>query len=46
MSMSKGNEYLQELYARLKGLWEQGKRFNYKEVKELIEKIHKEYENE
>lgn len=46
MSISKGNELLQELYARLKGLWEKGKPFPKKEVEELLRKIIKEYESD
>ena len=51
MSISKGNELLQELYARLTGSWYNtgkyaGTRFTQKEVKELLIKIIKEYEND
>ena len=46
--ISKGNELLQELYERLTGHWyKQGKykgeRFNQSQVKELMERILKEY---
>lgn len=44
MSVSKGNELLQELYKKLKSLWEQGKPFTFEERKELIKKISEEYE--
>ena len=48
MSVSKGNELLQELYQRLTGLWYnegkyKGQPFRQPEVKELLEKILKEY---
>ena len=51
MSKSKGNELLQELYDRLKGLWEHkgkyaGKRFPQSEVKDLIKRIIKEYDTD
>lgn len=51
MSVSKGNELLQELYARLTGVWyNTGKYseivFPQKEVKQLIKEINKEYEND
>jgi hypothetical protein len=48
MSVSKGNELLQDLYQRLLGLWHnegkyKGKPFNQSEVKDLMERILKEY---
>ena len=48
MSISKGNELLQELYERLRGLWyKQGLYRNMPcpqpEVKEMLEKILEEY---
>lgn len=51
MSVSKGNELLQELYQRLTGLWYnegkyKGQPFRQPEVKELLEKILKEYGDE
>ena len=46
MSISKGNELLQELYTRLKGLWEQGQPFPKAERIKLIKEIAKEYEND
>ena len=51
MSVSKGNELLQELYKRLTGLWYNqgiyaGKKFNNEEVKTLLREILKEYKNE
>ena len=50
MSASKGNELLQELYFRLQGRWYNygkyaGQPFTTKEVKTLMEKIIKEYED-
>ena len=50
MSVSKGNELLQDLYQRLLGLWHnegkyKGKPFNQSEVKDLMERILKEYED-
>lgn len=44
MSQSKGNELLQELYKKLKGLWEKGQPFPVAERNELIKAICKEYE--
>lgn len=49
--ISKGNELLQELYERLKGLWEHkgkyaGKRFPQGEVKDLLKRIIKEYDTD
>jgi hypothetical protein len=41
--ISKGNELLQELYKRLKDLWENGKPFPMEERKEIIMNISKEY---
>lgn len=51
MSVSKGNELLQELYERLTGHWYntgryKGQAFNQKQVKELLEKILGEYNND
>ena len=51
MSISKGNELLQELYARLKGLWEHkgkyaGQSFPQSEVKDLLKRIIKEYDTD
>ena len=51
MSLSKGNELTQELYERLKGRWENlgkytGEGFNTDQIKELLQKILKEYEND
>ena len=51
MSISKGNELLQELYSRLSGLWYKtgqykNERFNHEQVKDLIKKIKKDYDNE
>ena len=51
MSVSKGNEFLQELYHRLEGRWYNkgkyaGQKFNVDDVKDLLEKILKEYEND
>ena len=51
MSKSKGNELLQELYQRLQGRWYNegnyaGQSFTVSEVKILIEKILREYEND
>lgn len=51
MSVSNGNELLQELYARLTGLWFNegkyaGKPFPQAEVMEMVNKIAKEYEDE
>jgi hypothetical protein len=48
--ISKGNELLQELYQRLTGLWYnegkyKGQRFNQSQVKELIKRILKEYDD-
>ena len=49
MSKSKGNELLQEFYERLTGHWYnqgkyKGEPFNQQQVKELMERILKEYE--
>ena len=49
MSVSKGNELLQDLYDRLQGNWYRlgkyaGQRFTQKEVKELLKEILREYE--
>lgn len=51
MSVSKGNELVQELYNRLTGLWYHkgqynDERFTQKDVKRLIDEIKKEYEDE
>ena len=51
MSKSKGNELLQELYARLKGLWEHkgkyaGQSLPQSEVKDLLKRIIKEYDTD
>ena len=51
MSVSKGNELLQELYERLKGVWKKkGKYkncvFKQNEIKLLLKKIITEYEND
>ena len=51
MSVSKGNELLQELYNRLTGLWyKRGRykteRITMQEVKELINEIKKEYDDD
>jgi hypothetical protein len=51
MSVSRGNELLQELYNRLTGLWfKKGRykteRITAQEVKELINEIKKEYDDE
>ena len=51
MSMSKGNELLQELYKRLQGRWYRqgeyaGQEFTCSDVQELIKRILKEYEND
>ena len=51
MSISKGNELLQELYWRLTGRWfntgkYKGEKFSADEVKELLKEILKEYEGE
>ena len=43
MSISKGNELLQELYSKLKALWEKGQPCPISEVKELIKQIYMEY---
>lgn len=48
--ISKGNELLQELYQRLTGLWYnegkyKGQRFNQSQVKELMKRILKEYDD-
>lgn len=50
MSMSKGNELLQELHERLTGHWHnegkcKGQSFNQQQVKELLQRILKEYED-
>ena len=47
--ISKGNELLQELYKRLKGLWEHegkyaGKGFSHNEIKDLMKRILKVYD--
>ena len=49
-SISKGNELLQELYLRLEGHWFQrgkyaGQRFPVNDVKDLLKRIIKEYDN-
>jgi hypothetical protein len=49
--ISKGNELLQELYERLTGHWHnqgkyKGQPFNQRQVKELMEMILKEYQDE
>ena len=49
--ISKGNELLQELYKRLKGLWEHegkyaGKSFPHNEVKDLMKRILNEYDTD
>lgn len=44
MSVSKGNELLQKLYSKLKGLWEKGQPFPIDERNELIKRIYMEYE--
>lgn len=51
MSLSKGNELLQDLYEHLKGWWyKEGKykseRFTTEDVKKYIDKIKEEYEND
>ena len=51
MSVSKGNELLQELYERLQGRWYNegkyaGQKFSVDDVKDLLNKILKEYEND
>ena len=51
MSVSRGNELVQELYNRLTGLWYRkgqykDKKFTQKDVKRLIDEIKKEYEDE
>lgn len=51
MSVSRGNELVQELYNRLTGLWYhkgqyKDERFTQKDAKVLIDEIKKEYENE
>ena len=48
--ISKGNELLQELYERLTGIWQnqgkyKGQRFNQQEVKDLMKRILKEYDD-
>lgn len=48
--ISKGNELLQELYERLTGHWfnqgkYKGQSFNQTQVKELLERILKEYDD-
>ena len=50
MSVSKGNELLQELYFRLEGHWfnkgkYKGQSFNQQHVKELMGRILNEYED-
>ena len=44
MSQSKGNELLQLLYKKLKGLWERGEPFPKEEREELLKQIAKEYD--
>lgn len=49
MSVSKGNELLQELFERLQGRWYKigkykNEEFSQPQVKELLENILKEYE--
>ncbi len=46
MSKSKGNELLQELYFKLKGLWEKGKPFPEEDRKRLVKAIIREWEEE
>jgi hypothetical protein len=51
MSVSKGNELLQDLYHRLTGHWYHegkyaGQSFNQAQVKELMIKILKEYDDD
>ena len=51
MSVSKGNELLQELYRRLQGRWYNegkyaGQKFSVRDVKLLLEEILREYEND
>jgi hypothetical protein len=50
MSVSKGNELLQELYERLTGHWHnkgkyKGQSFSQNQAKELMERILKEYDD-
>ena len=44
--ISKGNELLQQLYKRLKFLWEKGEPFPLEERQELLTKIVKEYNDD